>query len=114
MILDIFEKTEELPVKEQAMGKKKRKRELFFGAVYENEDAGDNTAHRFEQEHLLLNDVVIQVSINPVKFGSAKFQRFEIPADGSISFEKVDISTLFFKNKTAGLNGVTNIIGTVV
>lgn len=85
-------------------------KEEFSGTIYENQDSGDDTPHRFESSPVLLNDVVITVSGNTVMFGNARQQRHEVAGGSSFGFMKIDLSTLYFKNKTAGLTGVTTLI----
>ncbi len=85
------------------------------GAVYENEfTASDDLKHSFEAASLLLHDVVIQISTNAALFGSTTNQRFERAAGSTYGFTKLDVSTFYFKNKTAGQNTKINIIGTRV
>ena len=86
--------------------------EAFGGAVYENQDtAATDAARRFETATKKLRDVVIRVSGNPQLFGDATNQRLELAVGDTMGFTRVDISTLYFKNKTAGQNGTVNILG---
>lgn len=89
-----------------------RVRESFSGAIYENQDtASDDTARRFETSTKKLKDVVIKVETYGQYFGSATNQRLLLEAGDTMGFTCVDISTLYFKNKTAGENGVVTILG---
>lgn len=84
----------------------------FGGAVYENEDtATADTARRFETASTKLRDVIIQISGYGQLFGTATNQRYLLDVGDTWNLKKVDISTLYFKNATAGQNGVVNIIG---
>lgn len=86
--------------------------EQFGGAIYENQNtASADNARRFETSAKKLRDVVIQVSTNAQLLGGATNQRYVVGAGETIGFTKVDISTLYFKNATAGQNGTVNIIG---
>ena len=85
----------------------------FGGVIYEKEDtAASDTPRRFETSAKKLRDVVIRVSTNNQLFGSAANQRYPVNVGETISFSKVDVSTLYFKNATAGQNGTVNILGT--
>jgi len=85
----------------------------YSGAVYENQDtATGDTARRFETTRKFLRDVVIKVTTNAQKFGDSSNQRLELAAGDSVGFTLVDISTLYFKNASAGENGTVTIIGT--
>ena len=87
-------------------------RVTFGGAVYENEDtATADTARRFETASTKLRDVIIQISGYGQLFGTATNQRYLLDVGDTWNLKKVDISTLYFKNATAGQNGVVNIIG---
>lgn len=82
------------------------------GGVYENQDtAAADTARRFETDNIMLRDVVIKVSTKAQLFGDSANQRFEVGINESIYFTMINISTLYFKNKDAGQNGVVNIVG---
>ena len=84
----------------------------FSGPVYENQNtATADAGRRFETSPTKLRDVVIKVSTYPQLFGNAINQRFRIEVGGNWSISRIDISTLYFKNVTAGQNGVVNIIG---
>jgi len=84
----------------------------FSGAVYENEDtATDDNARRFETSSKKLRDVIIQVVSNDQLFGNATNQRYKVATGSTIGFTQVDLSTLYFKNATAGQNGTVNILG---
>lgn len=90
-----------------------QKRQIVFGgAVYENEDiATGDTARRFETTSKKLRDVIIQVKTQNQLFGNSNNQRYEVAAGEAIGFTQVDISTLYFKNATAGQNGTVRILG---
>mgnify|MGYP001609611847 CR=1 FL=1 len=85
---------------------------MFSGTVYESQDtAAAATARRFVTTQKRLRDVVIQVTTYAQLFGTASNQRFSVAAGGSLSFTKVDIATLYFKNSVAAENGTVTIIG---
>jgi len=87
--------------------------DTFGGVTYENQDtAAADTARRFETTTKKLKDVVIRVSTYNQLFGDSSNQRYPVNAGETVSFSKVDISTLYFKNATAGQNGTVNILGT--
>jgi len=84
----------------------------FGGAVYVNSDtATDDSARRFETSSKKLRDMVIYVETNDQLFGDADSQTFPISAGSSFGITQIDISTLYFKNETAGSNGTVHVIG---
>lgn len=84
----------------------------YGGEVYENIDTAVNDLpRRFEVRSKKLNDVVIYVETNDQVFGNQTTQRFPVAAGGTLGFTKVDISTLWFKNRNAGQNGTVYILG---
>ena len=84
----------------------------FSGRVYENANtATDDTARRFETSAKKLRDVVIQVVTNAQLFGDSANQRYSVQAGETLGFTKVDISSFYFKNATAGQNGTVRILG---
>ena len=86
--------------------------EYFGGATYENQGtASVDTARRFETISKKLRDVLIRVSTYAQYFGDSSNQRMEVGAGDYMWITKIDISTLYFKNKTAGENGVVTILG---
>lgn len=83
----------------------------FSGAVYVNSDtATSDAARRFETSSKKLRDMIIQVATNDQLFGDSASQTFPITAGSSFGITQIDISTLWFKNKTAGQNGVVYIL----
>lgn len=84
----------------------------FGGAVYRNSDtATADTARRFETVAKKLRDVVIQVATQDQLFGNSSTQDYLVAAGSSFKLSKVDVSTLYFKNSGAGLNGTVRILG---
>ena len=71
----------------------------------------NDSATRFETVTKTLRDVVILVETNPMLLGSTGVEVFPVAKDASVGWRKIDISTLYFKNKTAGLNGKITILG---
>ena len=83
----------------------------FGGATYENQDtATADTARRFETSGKKLRDVLIRVETYAQYFGDSSNQRLEVGGGDYMWMTKIDISTLYFKNKTAGENGVVTIL----
>ena len=84
----------------------------FGGNVYSKTmTMTDDNATRFEISTKKLSDVIIQVTTQGMKLGKSGIEVFSVAAAGSIGFTQVDISTLYFKNATAGQNGVITILG---
>ena len=85
----------------------------FSGNVYSNADtATDDNPRRFEESEKKLNDIIIYVSGHGQLFGDYYSQEFFVAAGGSLGFTKVDISTLYFRNASAGQNGTVYMLGT--
>ena len=84
----------------------------FSGSVYSNTRtmANDGSA-RFSTNPIKLLDVVILVETNSMLVGSAGSEVYTIGADETVGFTKLDISTLYFKNASAGSNGKISILG---
>ncbi len=83
----------------------------FSGAVYVNSDtATDDSARRFETSSKKLRDVIIIVKTYAQLFGDSSAQTYPVGADETIGITQIDISTLYFKNSTAGQNGVVHIL----
>jgi hypothetical protein len=82
------------------------------GDVYRNTAtmANDN-ATRFETSEYKLRYAKISVTTNDIKFGDSSTQDFIVAADTSVELAMFDLSTLYFKNSSAGQNGTVNIIG---
>lgn len=70
----------------------------------------DDNATRFETSEKSLRDVVILVETNDMLLGSTGVEVFTVAAGASTGWEKVDISTLYFKNAGAGNNGTISIL----
>ena len=84
----------------------------YSGKVYVKSDtAAADTARHFETSSKFLRDVIISVKTNNQLFGDASGQTFPLAAGESMGFTLVDISTLYFKNASAGQNGTVHIIG---
>ena len=83
----------------------------FGGMTYEKQDtAVADTPRRFETSAKKLRDVLIRVDTYPQYFGDTANQRMEVGAGDYMWITKIDISTLYFKNKTAGQNGVVTVL----
>lgn len=85
----------------------------YSGAFYHKADtATDNSARRMETSALKLRDCLIECETNDQLLGDASAQGSVISAGTARSYSSIDISTLYFKNKTAGQNGTIRITGT--
>jgi len=71
----------------------------------------DDTATRFEVTAKTLRDIVILVETNAMLLGQTGTEVYPVAVDESVGFTKIDISTLYFKNATAGQNGKITILG---
>ena len=71
----------------------------------------DDNATRFEASVKTLRDVLIFVETNPMLLGSTGVEVFTVAAGASVGWQRVDISTLYFKNAGAGNNGKITILG---
>ena len=87
-------------------------RVLFGGDVYSKTmTMADDGAHRFEAKNLLLLDVVIIVETNDMLLGKHDAVVYPVGIEGGVGFTMVNLSTLYFKNATAGSNGKISILG---
>ena len=85
----------------------------FSGTVYRaGHNQKDNNARRFVNSPLKVRDTIIKVTDAAQYFGDGSDQTLKVEADGSLSFSKLDVSSLWFKNVTAGQNGTVNILAT--
>jgi len=86
--------------------------DYFGGNVYENQDtAVADTARRFETSSKKLRDVTIRVTTASQYFGNSSNQRYKVDPNDTMTISRIDISTLYFKNVTAGQNGTVTILG---
>lgn len=84
----------------------------FSGEMYESEHTMVNdAAFRFETTETKIRGAVVLVSDNDVLIGDATNQRYPRDEDTALSMHDVDLSTIYFKNATAGNNTKINIIG---
>jgi len=82
------------------------------GSVYVNSDTATNDdPRRFEVTSRKLAWAVISVETHDQLFGNADGQVFPLAAAGTMGIGRVDLSTLYFKNRTAGQNGTIYILG---
>ena len=90
-----------------------KRRKNYGGDLYTNKATlAADTATRFETTPYKLNDVVFLVKTNNMLFGDdATTQDYPVGVDETVGFTMCDISTMYFKNATAGNNGVVHIIG---
>lgn len=86
--------------------------EAFSGNVYSKTmTMTDDNATRFETTAKLLRDVVIIVKTYGMLLGETGVEVYPVGVGESVGFTRVDISTLYFKNASAGDNGVITILG---
>jgi len=84
---------------------------MTCGATYVNsQTATSDAARRFETTSKNLRDVIITVKTYAQLFGDSAGQTYPVAADGTFSITQIDISTLYFKNATAGQNGTVHIL----
>ena len=84
----------------------------YSGSVYVGSDTAAGDGIRcFAATEKKLRDVIVRVEDNDQLFGTDSAQTFTVAAGEWMGFTKVDVSTLCFKNRTAGLNGTVHIIG---
>lgn len=108
----IQEILQEIPGAEVIPPEEWPKRQIVYGgAVYVNKDTAiDNTVRRFETTSKKLRDVIIIVKTQPQLFGHDSSQTYPVGVDEAIGITQIDISTLYFKNATAGQNGTVHIL----
>jgi len=83
----------------------------FGGNVYSKTmTMSDDAATRFETEAKLLRDVVILVETYSMLLGKTGVEVYTVGVGETVGFTKVEISTLYFKNATAGQNGKISIL----
>ena len=81
------------------------------GTYVESDTASTDAARRFETSFLYLKDIVILVKTKGQLFGDADGQTYPVGIGESLGLSGIDISTLYFKNATAGQNGTVHILG---
>jgi len=87
----------------------------FGGKVYSKQMTMTNDlSQRFETDPKKLRDVLIQVTVQTMLFGKQGTEVYSVAAGVAIGFVCMEISTLFFKNATAGQNGTVTILGVEV
>jgi len=70
----------------------------------------DDNATRFETSAKRLWDVIILVETNSMVFGETGVEVYTVTAGSAIGLTRVNISTLYFKNASAGNNGKVSIL----
>lgn len=84
----------------------------FSGDVYENEHTmASDSAYRFETTATKLRGATILISTHDALVGDSTNQRYPKSSGTTLSVGDVDMSTLYFKNASAGNNTKINIIG---
>lgn len=84
----------------------------YSGRVYLGSDtAANDDARRFAAETKKLRDIIVRVEDNDQLFGDAAGQAFPLAAGEWMGLTRVDVSTLYFRNRAAGQNGTVHIIG---
>jgi hypothetical protein len=87
-------------------------KDSFSGNIYSKTmTMTDDNATRFETSAKKLRDVIIIVTTNNMLLGKSGTEVYPVDADDTIGFTKVDVSTLYFKNASAGSNGTITILG---
>lgn len=87
-------------------------RTLFSGDVYSSTlTMTANTPVRFETKDLKLLDVVVIVETHSMLLGKHDAVVYPVDAGDTVGFTMVNLSTLYFKNATAGSNGKISILG---
>jgi len=72
-----------------------------------------DTAKPLSTDKLILTDVNIHVYTNAVYYGSGSQQKSKASANDVITFRWIDVSTIFFKNFTAGNNATIEATGVI-
>lgn len=97
-----------------ATGKSYRQVIMHYGGIYHKSmTMAADTATRFETTALYLNDAMLQVQTKDMLIGDVTAQalKLEVKANGTNIPGKFDLSTLYFKNASAGQNGTITIVG---
>ena len=82
------------------------------GTAYcKSDTATDDTARRFETSLKKIMNASVQVIGNSQLFGQSDGILYQIDPGDTKSFGNLDVSTLYFKNATAGQNGTVTILG---
>lgn len=82
------------------------------GSVYcKTDTAASDAARRFETAEKKIMNASIQVTTNSQLFGQVDGILYQIDPGDTKSLGNIDISTLYFKNATAGQNGTVTILG---
>lgn len=86
-------------------------RALFSGDAYSNTMtmANDNPT-KFEVDDVMLLDVIIIVETYAMLLGKYDAVVYPVGANDTLGFTKLNLSTLYFKNATAGENGKISIL----
>jgi len=82
------------------------------GSAYcKTDTAASDAARRFETAEKKIMNASIQVTTNSQLFGQVDGILYQIDPGDTKSLGNIDISTLYFKNATAGQNGTVTILG---
>ena len=82
------------------------------GTAYcKTDTAASDAARRFETAEKKIMNASIQVTTNSQLFGQVDGILYQIDPGDTKSFGNLDVSTLYFKNATAGQNGTVTILG---
>lgn len=82
------------------------------GTAYcKSDTATDDTARRFETSLKKIMNASVQVIGNSQLFGQSDGILYQIDPGDTKSLGNIDISTVYFKNATAGQNGTVVIFG---
>lgn len=89
--------------------------EDFTGTAYEDQvTAAADTAFRLVTSETKIRDVIVYVSGNNALVGDADNQRMPLNVGESLGISWIDLSTLYFKNATAGNNTTITVLGVTV
>jgi hypothetical protein len=88
----------------------------FAGTAYSNTHTQVSDAeYRFESSSKKLSTAYIQVTTQSQLVGATGTEAYtQTAAAAPMILQNVDLSTLYFKNASAGQNGTINIVGTLI
>jgi len=105
--------TNERIATEDTINEIRKQTRVFSGETYSKQmTMTTDAATRFEVATRRLRDCVIKVTSNAMLLGRESDVVYPKGVNGTVGFTQIDISTLYFKNATAGNNGVISILAT--
>jgi len=84
-----------------------------YGVYVNKITMADDHPQRFETHEYSVYDAVILVATHSLYFGNQSSQTFPLSAAEGFSLNAVDLQDLWFRNQSAGSNGVAHILATV-